>query len=155
MNFLNIDDIPVIGEGARIHQGSIISLACENGSVKFPEFSKEINDPFLKLIQSSRERWVIYVDFMNEPILVMDADKFLRHALLSREHTIPQQFCHKPLVIHDVETTIGKAMSMLKFDRSIQDDTIIKNDVILIWAQEKRIITGSDFLGSLLRGIAM
>lgn len=155
LNFLNIDDVPIIGEGVPIHQSSIIPLECENGSVKFPEFNKDINDPFLKLIQSSQEHWIIFTDDKNEPVLVMDADKFLTHALFSPERKEVQNFCHKPLVIHDANTTIGEAMSMLKFDQSIKHDDIIKHDVILVWTEEKIIITGNDFLGSLLRGIAM
>lgn len=155
LNFLNIDDIPVINEGSHVHQDSIISLEFKNGSAKFPKLIKDINDPFIKLIQSSGKHWVIFTDHTNEPILVMDADGFLRHALLSFEDTNPLHFCHKPLVIHDTETTIGEAMAMLKFDSSIKHDDIIKHDVILIWAREKRIITGRDLLGSLLRGIAI
>jgi Mg2+/Co2+ transporter CorB len=155
LNFLNIDDIPAINEGVSVHQDSIISLESENGLVKFPIFTNDIKDPFIKLIQSSGEHWVIFIDRTNEPILVMDADGFLRHALLSFENTNPQNFCHKPLVIHDAETTIGEAMAMLKFDSNIKHDDIIKHDVILIWTEEKRIITGRDLLGSLLRGIAI
>lgn len=33
------------------------------------------------------------------------------------------------------------------------DDDVIDNDLILIWAEQKRIITGADLLGRLLRGI--
>jgi hypothetical protein len=31
---------------------------------------------------------------------------------------------------------------------------VIENDLILVWGVRKRIITGSDLLGRLLRGIA-
>ncbi len=34
------------------------------------------------------------------------------------------------------------------------DDDVIENDIILVWSTRKRIITGSDLLGRLLRGIA-
>ena len=33
-------------------------------------------------------------------------------------------------------------------------DDVIDNDMILVWGAQKRIITGSDLLGRLLRGIA-
>lgn len=32
---------------------------------------------------------------------------------------------------------------------------MIDNDLILVWGKHKRIITGADLLGRLLRGIAM
>ncbi|MED5289226.1 MAG: Mg2+ and Co2+ transporter CorB, partial [SAR324 cluster bacterium] len=34
------------------------------------------------------------------------------------------------------------------------EDDVIDNDLILCWAEERRIITGADLLGRLLRGIA-
>ena len=34
-----------------------------------------------------------------------------------------------------------------------RQDDVVDNDVIIVWAKEKRIITGSDLLGRLLRGI--
>jgi hypothetical protein len=34
-----------------------------------------------------------------------------------------------------------------------EDDVIIDNDLILVWGDQKRIITGSDLLGRLSRGI--
>ena len=35
------------------------------------------------------------------------------------------------------------------------EDDVIDNDLILVWADEKRVITGADLLGRLLRGIAV
>jgi metal transporter CNNM len=35
------------------------------------------------------------------------------------------------------------------------EDDVIDNDLILVWGEEKRIITGSDILGRLLRGISI
>ena len=34
------------------------------------------------------------------------------------------------------------------------DDDVIDHDIIVVWAEQRRIITGSDLLGRLLRGIA-
>jgi hypothetical protein len=34
------------------------------------------------------------------------------------------------------------------------DDDVIHHDMILVWGAQRRIITGSDLLGRLLRGIA-
>ena len=34
-------------------------------------------------------------------------------------------------------------------------DDVIDDDLILIWTDEKRVITGADILGRLLRGIAL
>ena len=34
-------------------------------------------------------------------------------------------------------------------------DDVIDHDIILVWGRQKRIITGADVLGRLLRGIAL
>jgi len=34
------------------------------------------------------------------------------------------------------------------------EDDVIDNDMILVWGKQRRIITGADLLGRLLRGIA-
>jgi len=44
-------------------------------------------------------------------------------------------------------------MRKLKVKSPHPSDDVIDQDVILLWAEEKRIITGSDLLGRLLRGI--
>jgi hypothetical protein len=33
------------------------------------------------------------------------------------------------------------------------EDDVIDNDLILVWGEQRRIITGADLLGRLLRGI--
>jgi hypothetical protein len=33
-------------------------------------------------------------------------------------------------------------------------DDVIDNDIIVVWGEQRRIITGADLLGRLLRGIA-
>ena len=35
------------------------------------------------------------------------------------------------------------------------EDDVIDHDVILVWSDEKRVITGADILGRLLRGIVI
>jgi hypothetical protein len=34
-------------------------------------------------------------------------------------------------------------------------DDVVDDDLILVWGEQKRIITGADLLGRLLRGIAI
>ena len=41
----------------------------------------------------------------------------------------------------------------LKVDGKSAADDIIDNDIILLWADERRVITGADILGRLMRGI--
>ena len=48
---------------------------------------------------------------------------------------------------------LGGSSHNLKYILSGRDDDVIDKDIFLLWADEKRIITGSDILGRLLRGI--
>jgi hypothetical protein len=41
----------------------------------------------------------------------------------------------------------------LKVDPQRPEDDVIDHDIILIWGHERRIITGADILGRLMRGI--
>ena len=40
-----------------------------------------------------------------------------------------------------------------KISPTASDDDIIDHDIVLIWSEQKRIITGADLFGRLMRGI--
>jgi hypothetical protein len=49
---------------------------------------------------------------------------------------------------------LGDVIALLKVHPERHDDDVVDEDIILFWSDEqKRIITGSDVLGRLLRGI--
>ena len=62
---------------------------------------------------------------------------------------------HRPIIVKDSSTLLGKVLSGLRVYPQSEVDDVVDNDLILIWAKEKRVITGSDILGRLLRGIAL
>lgn len=84
----------------------------------------------------------------------MNADGFLRHALLHKDGTSPHEFCHRPIVITEKTRPLGEALAKLRFDGEIAGDDVISEDIVLLWTEVPRIITGADLLGRLLRGIA-
>lgn len=50
---------------------------------------------------------------------------------------------------------MGSILGKLKAEKTKPGDDVIDKDIILLWTdKEKRIITGSDILGRLLRKIA-
>ena len=64
------------------------------------------------------------------------------------------KFCHKPIIVRDPKTSLGEAIVQLKVYPERSGDDVIDEDIILFWGDEqRRIITGSDVLGRLLRGI--
>lgn len=155
INFLALDDIPVISEGEVIDPRSIVAVEFKDNIPVFPRISYNLEDAFLKSIQASRMKWVILVDADNEPGAVLNADKFIRGALFEKKTFDPYFYCHRPIVIRDDKTRLGETILRLKVYPTRADDDVIDQDIILFWTQdEKRIITGSDILGRLLRGIA-
>jgi len=50
-------------------------------------------------------------------------------------------------------TIFGEIIPKLKVQPERSDDDVIDEDIILFWGSQKRIITGSDILGCLMRGI--
>jgi metal transporter CNNM len=58
------------------------------------------------------------------------------------------------VVIRDMKARLGDVIGRMKVVQERPEDDVIENDLILVWGSQKRIITGSDLLGRLLRGIA-
>ncbi len=154
LNFLTIDDLPIEQEGVLLDPDSIIRLPSRHGVPVFPPFAETTTDPFLRQVEASGKAWVVITDESDQPCLVMDADGFLRHALFHRARTDPHAYCHRPVIIRDRSEPLGDAIMKLRFDAELADDNIITYDTILVWAEQRRLITGTDLLGRLLRGIA-
>ena len=64
-------------------------------------------------------------------------------------------YWHRPVIVSEVNTRMGDVMGRMKVKPIHPEDDVIDNDLILVWGKQKRIITGSDILGRLLRGISM
>lgn len=154
VNFLTIDDIKVADEGEVISPQSIIALAVnKKGWPAFPKFQRDFDDPFLQKLQASREKWVIITDKNNQPLLVLNANRFLRDAIYGDEVKSIYTYCHRPIVVTSDDTKLGEVILKFKVRPEHSEDDVVDNDLILFWGKQKRIITGADILGRLLRGI--
>jgi metal transporter CNNM len=153
-NFLDLDDISVCDEGEEIHAESIISLPLANQRCVMPKFSRAPNDPFLRQVDASGMKWVIVTDLSGEPVFVLDAHHFLRDALFDELDVNPNTYWHRPIVVRDPKARLGDVIGLLKVVPEDANDDVIEHDLILVWHKQRRIITGSDLLGRLLRGIA-
>ncbi|MDR4498935.1 MAG: DUF21 domain-containing protein [Candidatus Scalindua sp.] len=155
LNFLDIDDLLVSQEGSPVDPRSIIKLPFTEGLPVLPEFERSPTDPFLQQIQSSGKKWVIITDDSGEPHLVLDSDGFLRSALFNRKAESPYAFCHRPIIVKEPHIELGNVILKLRVRPETAGDYVIDHDVILVWCDEKRVITGADILGRLLRGIVI
>ncbi len=154
LNFLALDDIPVSEEGEIVDPDSVISLPIESGLPVFPNISDSASDPFLGCIDRSRRKWIIITDPSGEPVFVINSDAFLRDALFTPGTFRPLIHCHRPIIVHDAKRRLGEVIGLLKVEPERPGDDVIDNDVLLVWAKEKRVITGADILGRLMSGIA-
>ena len=153
LNFLNLDDMLISEEGELVDPMSILSLSFTDRLPTFPVFRSNPDDPFLKRIQHSGRKWVIITDDDDVAHYALDADNFLREVLFTDNPLNPLHFCHKPIVITDPETPFEEAILRLKVVPQRTGDDVIDEDLILLWGTTKKIITGADILGRLLRGI--
>jgi len=155
LNFLSIDDVNISDEGSIIDPRSIISLPAENNRPVFPPFNREPSDPFLQKIEASGKKWVVITSLTDEPVMVLDADHFLRDAVYKKGPFIPLSYCHFPVVVKSPKTRLERVIRQFKVYPQDPEDDVIDQDLILYWNEEKRILTGSDILGRLLRGIVV
>jgi Cyclin M transmembrane N-terminal domain len=153
-NFLDLDDISVCDEGQEIDAKSIISLPLADRRCVLPKFNGVPSDPFLRQVDASGMKWVIVTDPGGEPAFVLDAHHFLRDALFDELDNDPTTYWHRPIIVRDPKARLGDVIPLLKVVPESTGDDVIDNDLILVWHKQRRIITGSDLLGRLLRGIA-
>ncbi len=151
INFLALDDILVSQEGEPVDPQSVVRLPHTQGRPEFPVFEASAEDPFLRKIQASGKRWVIIAPEEGPPTRALDADGFLRAALFEPGPVNPAIYCHRPVTVSDRRTSLDDVLGRLEAEPG---DDVINRDLILLWGQEKRVITGADLLGYLMRGIA-
>jgi metal transporter CNNM len=154
LNFLALDDIAAADEGEPVDPLSVIRVDWADGRPSLPAFEASADDPFLRSLNASGKKWVILTDGADAPRLVVDADGFLRSALFEPATFNPYLYCHRPIIVTDRRTLLGDIVQRLEVRAERSSDDVVDRDVILVWADDKRVITGADLLGRLLRGIA-
>jgi len=154
LNFLALDDLPLGHEGEPVDPESVIELPVQVDLPVIPHCEPTRDDPFVTLVERSGHKWVLLCDAERGPLLVLDADEFVRGLFLHHETFNPYSCCHRPIVIRNKSITIGEVLRRLRVRQQQPDDDVIDEDLILLWTDsERRVITGADLLGFLLRGI--
>lgn len=153
LNFLEIDDVPIKVEGELVDPASIITLPVKVDLPILPAVEK-FDDQFVRDVNASGKKWVVLTDLGDNPRLVLDADGFLRNVLSDPASADAYEYCHRPITVTDSEQPLGHIIGDLRKGMDVQSDAVIAKDIVLLWTKdEKRVITGSDVLGRLLRGI--
>jgi len=153
LNFLDIDDVPIADEGEPVDPTSIIALPIMVDLPVVPEGVTPAHD-FARQVNASGKKWVILTDETGEPRLLLDADGYLRSLLTTTSTAEAYAHCHRPVVVRDPASPLGHIIGALKTGSATHSDKAIAKDIVLLWTPEiKRVITGADLLGRLLRGI--
>jgi metal transporter CNNM len=153
-NFLDLDDVLVTDEGELVDAQSIISLPQVDNRCILPPFNRSPDDAFLRQVDASGKKWVIVTNLQGEPIFVLDSHYFLRDALFNQLESTPNVYWHRPIIVQNMQTRLGEVIGRMTVAPERPGDDVIHHDMILVWGAQRRIITGSDLLGRLLRGIA-
>ncbi len=154
LNFLDIDEIPISEEGELVDLASVIRLECKVDLPVIPGEGEAGYEQFIKDVNASEMKWVILVDLNGLPRLILDADAYLRMVLADSGPVDAYHYCHRPILIEDPERPLGFIIADLRKGMEQSSDQAIAKDVVLLWTEQtRRIVTGADLLGRLLRGI--
>jgi metal transporter CNNM len=153
-NFLELDDVRVGEEGEELDPNSVIRLDIVDDRPALPRYTCSSDDPFLRRLNASGQKWVIIVNSSDQPVFVLDADHFLRDAMFGDACPAPERYWHRPIIVTDPNTRLDSVLGRMKVKPERPGDDVIDDDLILVWGDTKRVITGGDLLGRLLRGIA-
>lgn len=153
LNFLDIDDVPIAEEGEAVDPASIINLPVKIDLPLIPEVTSA-EDSFVAAVNRSDMKWIILADEAGKPLLILDADAYLRAVMSGPASFDPYAYCHRPIIVDDPESPLGHIIGELRRGMAADSDAAIDKDIVLLWTDDlKKVITGADLLGRLLRGI--
>lgn len=156
LNFLQMDKITVSQEGESLDPNSVLKLPCKLDLPILPEVGSPEFSAFALDVNRSGHKWVLLTDEQDSPLLMLDADGFIRSTITEDAVKDPYFYCHRPLIIKNTKCSLGEAMKNLKLAHDLEphSDEVLHADVMLVWSDtEKRVITGADILGRLLKGV--
>lgn len=154
LNFLDLDDMLASGEGQPVKASSVIALPSHNGELELPVIALDGGHQLLEQINAGKVKWVILTDTTGHPRLILNADEFIRDLVFAEEPLALAKYCHQPIVFTDSATPLGDVIAQIKYLHKDDESEPLQRDVALLWSGEhKRVITGSDILADLLRGL--
>lgn len=155
LNFLSLDDRKVSEEGNEIKPNTIIQLPTKMDLPHFPDFNTEEGKSFLDQLKCNPAKWRIFTDADGQPLIVLDTPEFLARFLAYDGNEDIYRFCHRPILVTDPDETLDLVLGKFVVEADDRNDHVVDQDVVLYWTPEnRRIITGADIFGYLLRGIA-
>jgi metal transporter CNNM len=154
LNFLLLDDILLMNEGEPLVPASILALDFDADTPRAPAFDTEAGRALLQRCADAGTSRVVLTDRQGEPRRVLDVDALLRAAWQDPRQARLDTHSHRPIIVTDPRTPLGAVIGRFRVHPRHHEDDLLDEDVILLWGEQRRIITGADILGRLLRGIS-
>lgn len=155
LNFLDLDDREISSEGSPIDPETIYRFPCRLDLPVIPEMGTPEGQEFVANLMKQPYAWAVIEDLEENPILVLETNSLLTDLYVKGDQADPYHHCHRPIIVTNNETALDEVLGDFVVEAEHLDDHIVDNDVILYWTPEnKRIITGADIFGHLLKGIA-
>lgn len=154
LNFLLLDDILLMNEGEEIAPNSVLAIDFDGDRPQVPAFDTAAGEALLQRIVAAGTSRLVLTDRQHVPRRVLDVDTLLRAVWSDRTRTHLDGHSHRPIVVSDPATPLGAVIGRFRVHPQHHEDDVLDEDVILLWGTQRRIITGADILGRLLRGIS-
>lgn len=155
LNFLEIDDRRICEEGRTLKESTIYQFPTKLDLPIIPDLAQDDGKEFISRLASHKDKWAVITDEEDFPILVLQTGRFLADLYVNGTAADPYDHCHRPIIVSDKETYLDSVLGQFVVEAEDSRDHVVDRDVVLYWREdEKRIVTGADIFGRLLRGIA-
>lgn len=155
LNFLDLDDRTISTEGSVVDGATIYQFAV---NLDLPVIQSPDTDDGKQFVESLKKHpslWAVITGDRGVPQLVLDTNQYMSALFTAESEVDIYAYCHRPIVVEDKGTTLDDVLGEFVVEASDKDDHVVDRDVVLFWTDgEKRIVTGADIFGRLLRGIA-
>ena len=155
LNFLDLDDRKINEEGSQLDESTIYQFPSKLDLTILPPLDSEEGKSFIESLKKHHHQWAVIINESGDPIIVMDTTKFLCDLNVEGDATDPYAQCHRPIIVTAEETYLDSVLGEFVVEAEDSHDYVVDRDVVLYWTDNhKRIITGADIFGRLLKGIA-
>ncbi len=156
LNFLSLDDKKIAIEGSLVRPETILEFPSDDdGEPVYPDLDSDAGVALLQSLESKPSMYRIIINKDGAPYSVLDTTQFLARYALNGEDSNLNRFSYPPILTYNPQATLDTVLDQFVVEADDYKDNVIDQDVILYWTDtEKRILTGADIFGYLLRGIA-
>lgn len=155
LNFLDLDDRFVSLEGNTINAKTVYSFPSQLDLPSLPMPDTEEGIKFINSLKKHPQMMAVIINEQGLPKLVVETTEYLSKLYSQGNDVDIYGCCYRPVVVSDPKETLDTVLGELVVEADDKNDDVVDRDVIIYWTEtEKRIVTGADIFGRLLRGIA-